>query len=137
MSKQSKWLIAYLLCTCVWPSLGRAAEKLSPNQTKAIHTLVEAIEATHLYQNRHRIECLDFFPETDGKKYIVIAVHEKHSEICGGDKQTWPIVDRFKIVRTYSNMKQIEWLNPADEENLNFQTYAKKSIKNDHEPHPD
>lgn len=104
---------------------------------KAIHTLVQAIEATHLYQNRHNIQCLDFFPETGGKKYIIIAVHEKHSDICGGDKKTWPIVDRFKIARPYSNMKHIEWLNPSDEENLVFQTYAKKSIKNDHEAHSD
>jgi hypothetical protein len=122
---------------CIYTSLASANEKLSPSQTKAIHTLVQAIEATHLYQNRHRIACLHFFPETDGKKYIIIAVHEKHSETCGGDEQTWPIVDRFKIARPYSNMKNIEWLNPANEKNLIFQTYAKKSIKNDHAAHSD
>lgn len=133
MIRQFNRFILFLLC--IFSSLASANEMLSPNQTKAIHTLVQAIEATHLYQNRHSIECLYFFPETNGKKYIVIAVHEKHSEICGGDKQTWPIVDRFKIARPYSNMNHIEWLNPSDEENLIFKNYAKKSIKNNHEAH--
>jgi hypothetical protein len=124
-----------IILSFIYTSLASADEKLSPNQTKAIHTLVQAIEAAHLYQNRHRIECLYFFPETDGKKYIIIAVHEKHSETCGGDKETWPIVDRFNISSPYSNMKKIEWLNPASEERLHFQNYAKKENKKSHASH--
>lgn len=135
MIKPLNWLMSLLLG--IYVTMTTADEKFSPNQKKAMQTLVQAIQKTNVYKDRHRIECLDFFPETNDQKHIIIAIHEKHSEICGGDKQTWPIVDRFKIVRPYSNMKQIEWLNPADEENLNFQTYAKKSIKNDYEAHSD
>lgn len=103
----------------------------TPNQKLAIQTLAKAIQSSRFYTPSHRMECLTFFPETNGSKHIIIAVHEKHSTACGGDPITWPVIDRFKIARPFNNMHKIEWVDPSQEQAVPLQALIKQRKKHE------
>ena len=119
-----QWFIYILVSVCSCKATS-AEVKPSPNQIKSIRILATAIQTSSLYAAR-RIECLNFFPESETNKHIIIAVHEKHSEACGGDLKTWPLVDRFSIAKPYTQINHIFWINPSEEQTLAFKKYVKR-----------
>lgn len=121
-------LLKWLFCFFLFPNIVIGSENASPtpNQKIAIQTLAKAIQFSRLYAHRYRIECLSFFPETNGAKHIIIAVHEKHSASCGGDPTTWPVVDRFQIAKPFHNLHEVAWIDASQGGTVPLQSFIKQ-----------
>lgn len=90
---------------------GKAAESI------AIDALREKLKAESLYEPRAKEQCLQFYPEHCDAEKVDVAVRELHSEECGGDPATGPVIDRFRVHRKSA---KIERYNIANDEYSEF-----------------
>lgn len=72
------------------------------------------IEKDRLYP---RMDCLQFVPEDKDVETISFAVREIHSETCGGDPDTAPVVDRYRVNR---RTNELEWYDVLNDEFLPY-----------------
>ena len=94
----------------LWPALGQARPKSHPlNEDEALNVLVHTLQRDHVYDKRISLDCVTFDTEETTRIYFQVALREKHNKKCGGDPDTSPVIDRYKINRASG---KIEWYNP-------------------------
>jgi hypothetical protein len=80
---------------------GPATATSRPNavsETQAVSLLTTRIEKDAVYAPM-ALACLSLVVEGRSSASFEIAVREKHGGRCGGDPQTSPVLDRFKVDR--------------------------------------
>jgi hypothetical protein len=94
----------------LWPALSQARPKSHPlNEDEALDVLVHTLQRDHVYDKRISLDCVTFDTEDTTRIYFQVALREKHNKKCGGDPDTSPVIDRYKINRASG---KIEWYNP-------------------------
>jgi hypothetical protein len=115
--------MAALVCT---QSLICQAKNL--NEVQAEKYLAQKIEKSQVYSSWAKLECLNFYTEDSTMQYFDISVHEKHSEKCSGDLNTWPVADRFRVYRKGNSQYKTLWLNLESDQYLPFKQFVKSRI---------
>ena len=95
----------------------------SLTEDAALNLLLRTIKHDHVYDNRISLDCVTFETEETTRIYFQVALREKHDTKCGGDPDTAPVIDRYRIGRASG---KIEWYNPTDD---NYQPYNPAKIK--------
>jgi hypothetical protein len=91
----------------LWPVLGQARPKSHPlNEDEALNVLVHTLQRDHVYDKRISLDCVTFDTEETTRIYFQVALREKHNKKCGGDPDTSPVIDRYKVNRASGRM---EW----------------------------
>jgi len=115
-------VIALFLFLCI--SVAKAQDQSPPiSENLALAMVSQKIQDDGLYSSWTKIECLSFVIETIDNDYIDIAIHESHKGNCLGDPNTYPIVDRFRVLRL---SKKMLWYNVVEGE---FIDYVAKNIR--------
>lgn len=87
------------------------------NKNDAINLVRQKINTDKLYEWSKYDECLAYVIETTTEVNYDIGVHEDHQGRCGGDKSTFPIVDRFRVERATGT---VMWYNVEDGEYIDY-----------------
>ena len=98
-TKTTSLCIALLVFGLVGPA-AYAAERdrcASAANDKAVSALMQRIRREHLYTRWTTLQCLDFYIEACTSRRVDIAVRQQHDQTCGGDPDTSPVVDRFRV----------------------------------------
>ena len=120
---RSRFLLRCVLCAAALgaPLLPAEAKDgascISSSGTVAVDALRARIKSEGLYASWAKAECLSFYIESCSRERVQVAVRELHSEHCGGDPHTEPIVDRFRF---YKKSRRIQWYNVVNDEYLEF-----------------
>jgi hypothetical protein len=94
----------------LWPPIIQARPKSHPlNEDEALNMLGHTLRRDHIYDKRISLDCVTFDTEQTTRIYFQVALREKHNKKCGGDPDTSPVIDRYKINRASG---KIEWYNP-------------------------
>jgi len=66
-----------------------------------------------VYTHRISLDCVTYITEERTNVYFQFVLREIHNAKCGGDPETNPVVDRYRV---YRRSRKIEWLEPVEGE---------------------
>ena len=89
-------LIAFLLPTMVHAG-SRSRGPLS--EDAALNLLLQTIKRDQVYDKRISLDCVTFSTDETTRIYFEIVLRENHTTKCGGDPDTTPVVDRYRVNR--------------------------------------
>jgi hypothetical protein len=95
----------------------------SLNEQAALNLLLRTLKHDQVYAKRISLDCVTFDTEEKRDAYFQFALRENHTAKCGGDPDTAPVIDRYRVSRA---SRKIEWLNAVED---NWQRYDPARIK--------
>ena len=86
----------------------QAARSHPLDEDAALSLLVRILKRDHVYANRISLDCISYDTEETTDAYFEFALREKHDAKCGGDPETSPVVDRYRVYRRSGKIEQLE-----------------------------
>jgi hypothetical protein len=83
----------------------------------AIQALRNRVNMERPYVSWTKDMCLAYRLEKCHNNMAEIAIFEVHSQACGGDPATSPVVDRFRV---YTKTKKVEWYDITEDQFIEF-----------------
>ena len=91
------------------PSAGGASSRSNPlDEDAALGLLARTLKHDHAYAKRISLGCITYDTEETTDAYFQFALREKHDAKCGGDPETSPVVDRYRVYRRSAKIQQWE-----------------------------
>jgi hypothetical protein len=81
-------------------------------QDAAVSRVMERVRAERLYAAWTTPECLHVFVDACATGSVDVSIHELHDARCGGDPDTSPRVDSFRV---HERGTRIDWYNGVDD----------------------
>lgn len=84
------------------PLVVQAGSKKSYNgmtEAAALDLLVRTIQHDNIYAKRISLNCVSYDTEETTRTYFEFALRENHNAKCGGDPETSPVIDRYRVNR--------------------------------------
>ena len=108
----------------LWPALVQSRPKSHPlDEDTALNILLRTLQRDHVYDKRISLDCVTFDTDDTTRTYFEFALREKHNAKCGGDPETNPVVDRYRVQRGYG---KIDWYDAVENK---WQSYDPKRVK--------
>jgi len=125
MNKISRWVVAAVSTIALLsPLIVQAGPASHPrNEDAALSLLLRTLKQDRVYARRISLDCVTFVTEEKTDAYFQFVLRENHTAPCGGDPETSPVVDRYRIYRASG---KIEWLEPTEN---NWQRYNPAQIR--------
>jgi hypothetical protein len=95
----------------------------SLDEDAALAVLERTLKHDRVYANRISLDCVSYGTEETTKAYFQFVLRENHNAKCGGDPETSPVVDRYRVYRRFG---KIEWLEPIEDK---WQPYDPEKIR--------
>jgi hypothetical protein len=89
----------------------------------ALALLVRTLKHDGVYTHRISLNCVTYGTEETTDAYFDFVLGENHNAKCGGDPETSPVVDRYRV---YRRSGKIKWLDPTED---NWRPYNPAQIK--------
>jgi hypothetical protein len=89
----------------------------------ALALLESTLKHDGVYADRISLNCITYGTEETTSAYFQFVLRENHNAKCGGDPETSPVVDRYRI---YRKSGKIEWLERMED---NWQPYNPAKIR--------
>jgi hypothetical protein len=93
------------------------------DENGALALLEQTLKHDGLYAHRISLDCITYGTEETTGAYFQFVLRENHNAKCGGDPETSPAVDRYRV---YRKSGKIEWLERAED---NWQPYNPAEIR--------
>lgn len=81
------------------------------SEDAALSLLLRTLKHDHVYAHRISLDCVTFVTEEKTDTYFQFVLRENHTAPCGGDPETSPVVDRYRVYRASG---KIEWLDAVE-----------------------
>ena len=102
---------AVIVMVLVSPVDAQAGPRSRPmDEDAALALLVRTLKHDHVYAKR--LDCVTYDTEETTNAYFQFALREKHDAKCGGDPETSPVVDRYRV---YRRSGKIDRWQPTDD----------------------
>ena len=89
----------------------------------ALASLEQTLKHDGVYAHRISLDSITYGTEETTGAYFQFVLRENHNAKCGGDPETSPAVDRYRVHRKSG---KIEWLERAED---NWQPYNPAEIR--------
>jgi hypothetical protein len=93
------------------------------DENGALALLEQTLKHDGVYAHRISLDCITYGTEETTGAYFQFVLRENHNAKCGGDPETSPAVDRYRV---YRKSGKIEWLERAED---NWQPYNPAEIR--------
>ena len=90
----------------------QAARSHPLDEDAALALLVRTLKHDRVYAKRISLDCVTYDTEETTDAYFQFALREKHDAKCGGDPETSPVVDRYRV---YRRAEKIKWWESTDD----------------------
>ena len=80
----------------------------SLNEDAALALLERTLKHDHIYTLRISWDCISYITEETTSAYFQFVLRENHNAKCGGDPETSPAIDRYRVYRRSGKIKQWE-----------------------------
>ncbi len=90
----------------------QAARSHPLDEDAALALLVRTLKHDRVYAKRISLDCVTYDTEETTNAYFQFALREKHDAKCGGDPETSPVVDRYRV---YRRVEKIKWWESTDD----------------------
>ena len=82
------------------------------NEDAALDLLQRTLKRDRVYEKRIAWDCISYGTEETTSVYFEFVLREIHNAKCGGDPDTSPAIDRYRVYRRSGKIEQWE---PADD----------------------
>src|SRR6266403_3382522 len=101
--------IAVVSVVLVSPVVAQASPRSHPlDEDAALALLERTLKHDHVYENRISLDCVMYMTEETTDAYFQFVLREIHNAKCGGDPETSPTVDRYRVYRRSGKIQQWE-----------------------------
>ena len=114
---------AVITLVLVSSAVAEAAASRPLDEDAALALLDRTLKRDHVYANRISLDCVTYGTEETTDAYFQFVLREKHNAKCGGDPETSPVVDRYRV---YRRSGKIEWWEPTED---NWQRYNPGQVR--------
>ena len=80
-------------------NIGARPAKHGLDQDAALNLLLQTLKGDRVYDKRISLDCVTFDADETTRTYFEFVLREKHNAKCGGDPDTTPVVDRYRVHR--------------------------------------
>jgi hypothetical protein len=87
------------------------------DETAALHLLNRTLKRDDVYAHRISLDCVTYMTEETTRDHFEFALREKHDTKCGGDPETSPILDRYRV---YRRSGKIKWWEATEDKWLPY-----------------
>jgi hypothetical protein len=84
------------------------SQNRSLNEDAALNLLQRTLKRDHVYKNRISWDCISYVTEETTNAYFEVVLREIHNAKCGGDPETSPAIDRYRVYRSSGKIQQWE-----------------------------
>jgi hypothetical protein len=77
-----------------------------PNEDTALNLLQRILKRNRVYEKRIAWECISYGTEETTNACFEFVLREIHSSKCGGDPETSPAIDRYRVYRSSRKIEQ-------------------------------
>ena len=78
------------------------------NEDAALELLQRTLKRDRVYEKRISTDCISYGTEETTDAYFQFVVREIHNAKCGGDPETSPAIDRYRVYRRSGKIQQWE-----------------------------
>jgi hypothetical protein len=96
-------IAAILISSIAAPAKPRA--HLPNDEDAALELLQRTLKRDRVYEKRISTDCISYGTEETTDAYFQFVVREIHNAKCGGDPQTSPAIDRYRVYRRSGKIK--------------------------------
>jgi hypothetical protein len=114
-------LVTLILAMPIGTQAGPRSQSL--DEDAALALLERTLKHDGVYAHRISLNCVTYGTEERNNAYFQFVLRENHNAKCGGDPDTSPVVDRYRVYRLSG---KIEWLDPAED---NWRPYNPDKIR--------
>ena len=101
--------VAVVAVTLVSPVIARASPRSRLLDEDAAPALLErTLNHDRVYTHRISLDCITYRTEETTDTYFQFVLREIHNAKCGGDPETSPVVDRYRVYRRSGKIKWLE-----------------------------
>jgi hypothetical protein len=101
--------IAAAALILISPIIARAGSRAHPlNEDAALELLQRTLKRDHVYEKRISWDCIAYATEENTNAYFEFVLREIHNARCGGDPETSPAIDRYRVYRRSGKIEQWE-----------------------------
>jgi hypothetical protein len=106
----SRLTTAVVIAAALIPSI--LAQAGSPshllNEDAALDVLQRTLKRDRVYEKRISMDCIAYGTEEKTTVYFEFVLRETHNAKCGGDPETSPAIDRYRVDRASGKIEQWE-----------------------------
>ena len=106
----TKAVISTILLSSIVAHAGARSQPL--NEDAALDLLQRTLKRNRVYEKRISLECVSYGTEETTKTYLEFVLREIHNGKCGGDPETSPAIDRYRVYRRSGKIQQ--WRSAED-----------------------
>ena len=107
LSKVTAISVAMLLS--ISPVMVQSSPHSHPlNEHAALDLLQRRIKRDRVYEKRISLDCIGYGIEETTNGYFEFVLREIHNAKCGGDAETSPAIDRYRVYRHSGKIQQWE-----------------------------
>ena len=99
-------VITAILISLIIAQAGSRAHSL--NEDAALELLQRTLKRDGVYEKRISMDCITYGTEETTDAYFQFVVREIHNTKCGGDPETSPAIDRYRVYRRSSKIQHWE-----------------------------
>jgi hypothetical protein len=78
------------------------------DEDAALALLQRTLKRDQVYEKRISLDCVAYGTEETAKAYFEFVLREIHNAKCGGDPDTSPAIDRYRVYRRSGKIEQWE-----------------------------
>lgn len=78
------------------------------DENAALALLERTLKHDHVYEKRISLDCIAYGTEETTNAYFEFVLREVHNAKCGGDPETSPAIDRYRVYRRSGKIQQWE-----------------------------
>jgi hypothetical protein len=93
------------------------------DEDAALAVLERTLKRDGVYTHRISLDCVSYSTEETTDAYFQFVLRENHNAKCGGDPETSPVVDRYRV---YRRSGKLEWLERIEDK---WQAYDPAKIR--------
>jgi hypothetical protein len=114
-------VVAFVMVLRIFAQPGPRSHPLDEDDALAL--LEQTLKHDGVYAHRISLNCITYGTEETTGAYFQFVLRENHNAKCGGDPETSPVVDRYRV---YRKSGKIEWLERVGD---NWQPYNPAKIR--------
>ena len=101
--------VAVIAVVLVSPVVAQAGPRSHPLDEDAALDLIErTLKHDSVYAHRISLDCISYITEETTGTYFQFVLREIHNAKCGGDPETSPAIDRYRVYRHSGKIQQWE-----------------------------
>src|SRR5712672_3094458 len=112
MKIEFRLITAFIAVVLISVAIAEGASSRTLDEDAAVALLKRTLKRNRVYEKRISLDCIAYGTEETTNAYFEIVLREIHNAKCGGDPETSPAIDRYRVYRRSGKIQQ--WEAPED-----------------------